>query len=131
MVLTSVSLRAQPIVPGKPAASSAAHDFLLYCADCHGNDGRGHGRQAFELNQAPPDLTILRSDNAGVLPRDRLARVIDGREIVKAHGSREMPRWGRWFKRETEDGLGGAGGDEDAVRRRVQDLIDFIETLQR
>jgi mono/diheme cytochrome c family protein len=106
------------------------HDFRLYCADCHGEDGRGDGPKTFGLSGPAPDLTGLAARNGGVFPRERLQAIIDGRELLKNHGEREMPVWGLWFKMEAEEDLGGAEGDEGTVQRRITALIDFLETLQ-
>ncbi len=109
---------------------SAERDFRLYCSTCHGENGRGDGLKTFGLSGPAPDLTRLSERNGGVFPRERLRAIIDGREIVKNHGSREMPVWGKWFKMEAEEDLGGAEGDEGTVKRRITALIDFLETLQ-
>lgn len=106
------------------------HDFRLYCSSCHGEDGRGDGPKTFGLSGPAPDLTKLSERNGGVFPRERLQAIIDGREILKNHGDREMPVWGLWFKMEAEEDLGGAEGDEGTVQRRITALIDFLETLQ-
>src|SRR4029453_14327774 len=92
---------------GKAAASSEA-DFRMYCSGCHGENGRGDGAKTFGLGVMPPDLTRLKARNGGVFPRERLRRIIDGREDIKLHVDREMPVWGQWFKLEGEEGLGGA-----------------------
>lgn len=106
------------------------HDFRLYCSNCHGESGRGDGPKTFGLSGPAPDLTGLSERNGGVFPRERLQAIIDGREILKNHGDREMPVWGVWFKMEAEEDLGGAEGDEGTVQRRITALIDFLETLQ-
>jgi mono/diheme cytochrome c family protein len=106
------------------------HDFRLYCSDCHGEGGHGDGPKTFGLSGPAPDLTRLSERNGGVFPRERLQAIIDGREILKNHGDREMPVWGTWFKMEAEEDLGGAEGDEGTVQRRITALIDFLETLQ-
>ena len=116
---------------GGNAGITAERNFHLYCASCHGEDGRGEGPKVFGLSKLPPDLTTLSARNGGVFPKERLHRIIDGREEIKRHGEREMPVWGRWFKMEAEEGLGGAEGDEGTVRRRIGSLIDFLETMQR
>ena len=77
---------------------SAESAFALYCAPCHGDDGRGDGPLVFGLSKPPLDLTKLTARNGGTFPRTRLARLIDVRDEVDAHGSREMPVWGDWFK---------------------------------
>jgi hypothetical protein len=57
---------------------------------------------------------------------DRIAKLIDGREIVKAHGPRSMPVWG--------EQLGGSGktgaAAEAAVRRRIESLVAYLATIQ-
>jgi mono/diheme cytochrome c family protein len=110
--------------------SSGEHDFNLYCSNCHGDEGRGDGPKVFGLSRPPPDLTKLSERNGAVFPRERLQGIIDGREVLKNHGDREMPVWGMWFKMEAEEGLGGAEGDERTVQRRITNLINFLETLQ-
>jgi hypothetical protein len=112
------------------AEPSAEADFRISCSSCHGEDGRGEGAKVFGLSAEPPDLTTLSRRNDGVFPRERLRRIIDGRDDIKVHGDREMPVWGQLFKLDAEDGLGGAEGDETAVERRIEALIDFIESLQ-
>lgn len=112
------------------AEPSAETDFRMSCSSCHGEDGRGGGTKVFGLSVEPPDLTLLSRRNSGVFPRERLRSIIDGREDIKVHGDREMPVWGQLFKLDAEEGLGGAEGDETAVERRIEALIDFIESLQ-
>jgi mono/diheme cytochrome c family protein len=116
---------------GNNVGVTAEHNFRLYCSNCHGEDGRGEGPKAFGLSGPPPDLTGLSARNGGLFPRERLHRIIDGREDIKVHGEREMPVWGKWFKMEAEENLGGAEGDEGTVQRRIESLIDFLETMQR
>ena len=112
------------------AAPSAEADFRKSCSGCHGEDGRGEGAKSFGLSAGPPDLTTLKARNDGVFPRERLRRVIDGREDIKLHLNREMPVWGQLFKLDAEEGLGGAESDDVAVQDRIENLIDFIESLQ-
>ncbi|WP_162918347.1 c-type cytochrome [Taklimakanibacter deserti] len=112
------------------AEPSPEADFRMSCSSCHGEDGRGGGGKAFGLSAEPPDLTTLSRRNGGVFPRERLRRIIDGREDIKVHGDREMPVWGQLFKLDAEEGLGGAEGDEAAIEQRIEALIDFIESLQ-
>ena len=111
------------------AGVSGERDFNMYCASCHGEDGKGNGPKAFGLSKPVPDLTTL-TQRYGSFPREKLARLIDGREPIAGHGDREMPVWGVWFKEEAAQELGGAEGDEGSVARRVQNLIGYIESLQ-
>ena len=45
----------------------------LYCAPCHGYDGKGSGPVAGTLKTTPPDLTELATRNGGAFPADRIA----------------------------------------------------------
>jgi mono/diheme cytochrome c family protein len=111
------------------AGVSGEADFNVYCASCHGEDGKGNGPMAFGLSKPLPDLSTL-SKRYGRFPSARLAKLIDGREPLAGHGDREMPVWGVWFKEEAAEELGGAEGDDGSVARRVYNLIGYIETLQ-
>ena len=111
------------------AAFSGEADFNLYCASCHGQDGKGDGPKAFGLSVPLPDLTTM-TERYGTFPADRLARIIDGRDALEGHLDREMPVWGVWFREEAAAELGGAEGDEGSVARRVENLIGHLESLQ-
>ena len=108
---------------------SGEHAYNLYCASCHGEDGLGNGPKAADLEVQPPDLTALKV-KYGEFPRDKLLRMIDGRDQLPGHMEREMPVWGTWFKVEGAEELGGAEGDDRTVERRIEQLLDYIETLQ-
>ena len=128
LILSLAPLHAQEDMAPN-AGVSGEHDFNMYCASCHGENGKGNGPKAFSLTIKPPDLPSL-ARRYGEFPRDRLARMIDGRDPVPGHGEREMPVWGVWFKVESAQELGGAEGDEASVQRRVDNLIGYIESLQ-
>jgi hypothetical protein len=118
-----------PTETAPPPSAEAA--FQLYCAPCHGEDGRGDGPLAFGLSTPPPDLTMLTIRNGGRFPREKLAGLIDGREEIKAHtGEREMPVWGEWFRLEGMEGLGGPVDEED-IRMRIEKLLILLESMQQ
>lgn len=127
LALLSAPLHAQEENPN--AGVSGEGDYNMYCASCHGEDGKGKGPKSFGLSKPAPDLTQL-SKRYGSFPRERLIRLIDGRDPITGHGDREMPVWGVWFKEEAAAELGGAEGDEGSVARRVNNLVDYIESLQ-
>lgn len=110
-----------------PVSAEAA--FARYCAPCHGDDGRGNGKLAFGLSKPAPNLTRLAVRNGGTFPREHVVRLIDGREQVDAH-NREMPIWGDWFKLEAEEGFDGPAGDEAKIRKRIDDLVDLLQSIQ-
>jgi len=50
------------------------------------------------LTVRPMDLTQLSKKHQGQFPFWQVYRVIDGREEVKGHGTRDMPIWGEVFR---------------------------------
>lgn len=108
-------------------------EYANNCAACHGLGGQGNGPMAGLLEQALPDLTQLQKNNQGVFPYARIYEVIDGREQVKWHGSRDMPIWGKEYTETAPEQLGFYYGQADAeafVRGRILALIGHIYTLQ-
>ena len=105
---------------------SAAADYQLYCASCHGTMGRGNGPVADALLRPPADLTTLSMRNEGVFPRAQVAFIIDGRGDILAHGPREMPVWGSFFG---QDDYGNA--TPASARERIEALSDYLKALQR
>lgn len=83
--------------------------FSKYCSVCHGDEGRGDGFNAYNLEPHPRDLT----DRAymGLYSRQRLAEVITqgGRGINK---STAMPAWGNTLS-----------------PYQVEDLVDYLVLL--
>ncbi len=100
--------------------------YLRHCSSCHGEDGTGNGPVAASLREPPADLTSIRA-RRGEFPAAELARIIDGRSLVAAHGRREMPVWGRRFSDEMPD---PETGDQWA-RGSISVLVDYLRTLQR
>lgn len=105
-------------------------EFEAHCASCHGVDGKGSGVLTGFLTKSPPDLTLLARKNGGVLPVARLYEVIDGAE-VPAHGSREMPVWGREYRiQDAEYFMESPYNAEARVRARILTLLEYIHRMQ-
>lgn len=106
-------------------------EYEQSCANCHGPDGKGKGSFAQALELSVPDLTTLNRRNGGVFPVARVYEVIDGREEVKAHGSREMPIWGKHYSVSATPRYDDyANNPEAAARGRILALIDYLYRLQ-
>jgi len=103
--------------------ASGREMFVSYCASCHGKDGKGDGPAAGALKTPPANLTTLSSENGGTFPELRVLSSIRGDENVAAHGSAEMPVWGRVFR-------GLSHGDEAKVRMRLANLVAYIRSIQ-
>ena len=78
-----------------------------------------------------PNLTTLSKRNKGVFPLQRVYEVIDGTEVLKAHGTREMPIWGTVYRAEVEEAYFDVPfNPEGYVRAHILALIDYISRLQ-
>lgn len=107
--------------------------FISSCATCHGVKGKGDGPVANNLIIKPTDLTTLTSKNTGEFPRQRVSKYIDGRSVISAHGSREMPVWGNIFKLQAiENGIlqNDKDGLENSIKQQIDQLVTYIEQLQ-
>lgn len=106
-------------------------EYEQSCATCHGLDGKGKGPFAQALELSVSDLTTLAKRNGGVFPVLRVYSVIDGRDEVKAHGSREMPIWGKHFSVSAAPIYDDyAYNPEVAARGRILAVIDYLYRLQ-
>lgn len=103
-------------------------EYERSCAICHGNAGQGNGEFGLLLTVKPSDLTRLTADNDGVFPFLDVFQTIDGRAIVRGHGS-PMPIWGATFTADVGDAAGPYGA-ELVIRARIVALVEYIEGLQ-
>ena len=79
----------------------------------------------------PADLTTLAQRNGGWFPFARVYEVIDGRRLVKAHGSREMPVWGLATGPKPLEYYAQAPANAEAhVRDRILALTEYVYRLQ-
>ncbi len=128
-LLCAISLSAVSAEP-----TFGQREFRARCAMCHGTSARGDGWLAEHMIKQPPSLRELKKNNGGAFPRERLARIIDGRTTVSAHGPSEMPAWGPVYKSEIEVAAGGRRGmreeDEINISYRIQALIEYLATVQ-
>ena len=98
---------AEDSVPGKL-------EYLSSCAACHGEDGKGNGVLASVLKVPPADLTTLARRNDGHFPLAAVTEIIDGRTLIAAHGTREMPIW----------------GFDVRARNRIPAIVDYLTRIQ-
>jgi mono/diheme cytochrome c family protein len=95
--------------------------FTTWCASCHGATGKGDGPAASQMKTHPANLTLLAKKNGGKFPTEKVRNYIDGTAPVAAHGSREMPVWGTFFRQL---------GDDKAATYRIVTLASYVESLQ-
>ncbi len=115
-------------------ADPGKREYTNSCAVCHGRTGKADSPGLEFLKIVPNDLSTLSKRNGGVFPFDRVYAIIDGREMVKGHGSREMPIWGDRYNAETvkaaEYYVDMPYDMEMYVRSRIISLIDYLHRLQ-
>lgn len=114
-------LNADPVLAelGEPIYGS-------YCASCHGADARGVGPAAHSLTTPPADLRRIAARRGGTFPDAEIARIIDGRFDIEAHGSRDMPVWGSVFSSDIPDG----DTAESITRGKLAVLIEYLKSIQ-
>ena len=115
--------RGQVLPPLVPESLVGSVSFDLYCASCHGRQGRGDGPTAASLRTRPPDLTVLARNNRGTFPRDRVLSFVEGSSRAAAHGSPDMPVWGPTLR--------ALDASDARVTVRLQNLVAFVESIQQ
>lgn len=75
--------------------SQGRHLFAQYCTTCHGDEGRGDGQNASNLDPAPPDLTAQTSGKDATF----LTKVI-AQGSAAVGRSPLSPPWGRSLTRQ-------------------------------
>ncbi len=110
------------------AAGDVARGRVLYLrnrASCHGVKGDGQGPIAAQLQTPPADLRLLSLRYGNPLPEGQIARFIDGRADIVAHGPRDMPVWGEQVWKYPE-----SKGPSSQVTSRVADLVAYLQSIQ-
>ncbi len=116
-----------PTVPTTMAAQDAGYVqkgrelFRENCAVCHGVDAQGSGPAASQLKKQPADLTVLQK-RGEEFPIYKIMNYIDGEKVVPAHGTRDMPIWGKVFRR-TKDEMRGQGD--------IYALAEYLKSIQK
>jgi hypothetical protein len=131
-LLMTIVLWAMP--PGTALAQQEAiaavgqQEFRHACAVCHGLGGKGDSVMTTLnlLTVRPTDLTQLSKKYQGQFPFWQVYRIIDGREEVKGHGTRDMPIWGEVFRQPE----GGKRVDETGAIGRILALVYYLQSIQ-
>jgi mono/diheme cytochrome c family protein len=122
-VLASAQMRNLAHPPIRPL--DGATIFRNYCAPCHGLDGRGKGPVSGALRDVVPDLTTLSERHGNTFPVAHVRNTImfGNDEVMRAHGSEQMPIWGPVFH-EIEF-------DQDLGNVRLENVTKYLESIQR
>ena len=104
---------------------AAGHaSFLVYCAGCHGREGKGDGPATEYMTILPADLTQV-TKRYGQFPEDIIYRRIEGSDLPVESDSQKTPHWGNIWR--------GMNPDWESVldvRKRIDELIAFLKTIQ-
>lgn len=104
--------------------------YRLFCAGCHGADGRGSGSVADALAFPVGDLTTIARDNGGVFPAAEVAAAIAGSSDVSGHKRLAIQPWSRMFA----DEFGQFAAEmavNQLVARRIDHLVVYLEAIQQ
>ncbi|WP_170407301.1 c-type cytochrome [Ruegeria arenilitoris] len=106
------------------------HDlYRTYCWQCHGFEATGDGPMAEMLAIRTPDLTRLEVQNGGVFPTEAVARQIDGRAPLLAHGG-EMPIFGPALDSDKKVAISMPDGQPMIVGVPLANVIAYLEAIQ-
>ncbi|WP_170475650.1 c-type cytochrome [Ruegeria arenilitoris] len=103
--------------------------YRTYCWQCHGLEATGDGPMAEMLAIRTPDLTKLAAQNDGVFPTELIARQVDGRSMVLAHGG-EMPIFGAVFETDQQTAITLPSGQKMMAGLPLASLLMYLETIQ-
>jgi mono/diheme cytochrome c family protein len=131
MLMMAVLLWVTPdvaVAQQEEIVAAGKQEFRHYCAVCHGLGGKGESVMTSLnlLTVKPADLTQLRKRNKGQFPFWRVYRIIDGREEVKGHGTRDMPIWGDVFIQQEGDKL----AEETHAMGRILAIVQYLQSMQ-
>ena len=110
------------------AQDAGEKEYMVACAVCHGESGKGQGPFAELLNIETPSLTGLAAANDGEFPYLDVFLIVDGRGGVRGHGG-SMPIWGERFSATAEEEFGFYGA-EVVTRGRIALLLEHLISLQ-
>ena len=124
LLLVPALARAAEATLDRAAAARGEITYVRYCVSCHGKTARGDGPLADDLRVPVPDLTTMAARNGGEYPHARVVRIIESGEVVRGHGTADMPAWGDAFKKTT-------GTNAPNVATAIRNLTHYIWSLQQ
>ena len=116
--------------PSFAAAQTGKQDYDAYCAECHGDTGKGDGpgTKVLATNPPPPDLTHLSAHNGGKFPLDEVVDIIDGRKAIPSHARLQMPFLGVKLQKPGEE---FTPSSDAQVTSRIDAIAHYVETMQQ
>ena len=131
--IAAFSMLVTPQLAQAGMSSLGKQEYESNCASCHGGAGKGDGPLAGYLQKKPTDLSQITKNNNGVFPFTLLVKIIDGREVIALHGTRDMPAWGHQYNDKASQYYRDFFGKYDSeafIKARVLALTEYIHSLQ-
>ena len=125
IMLLGCLLVSAPAFAGNDHFGKGRQLYMQHCAACHGIKADGHGPLDHELSTPAADLRHLYERYGDPLPEDQIARFMDGRADIKAHGPRDMPVWGEEMWKYPE-----GQGNPKQVSDSVGEIIRYLQSIQ-
>lgn len=109
------------------SVEAGKREYMVACAGCHGESGKGDGPLAGLLHIETPSLTTINArTGGGEFPFYNTLKLIDGRD-VRAHGG-DMPIWGERF---SASATSQRGETADMVAHgRILSLVSYLQSIQ-
>lgn len=95
--------------------------YAQYCASCHGMDAKGGGPVSQALKVAPTDLTTIAQRHGGKFNGVHVQQNINGENDVTAHGTKDMPVWGAYFR---------TARGQSVATLNIYALTKYLEAIQ-
>ena len=129
LLLTGAILASLMATAAQAQDTLGREEYMIACAGCHGESAKGDGPLAGLLNISTPSLTTLAQEKGGgEFPFEYTLWMIDGRNIIRAHGN-EMPTWG---DRYVASATSQRGETADMVAKgRIMSLVYYLESIQQ
>lgn len=124
----TLAIAAGPVWAQSNGMTEGRDLFLYFCAECHGKDGASQGPMAEMMALRPPDLTQLAARNNGEFPTEAVAKQIDGRMLIAAHG--DMPVFGPSLEDDQFVAFALPSGQPMMVTRHLGNLIVYLQSMQ-
>ena len=135
MRILAIAAALAGLATGSIAQEEAGREeYMIACAVCHGESGKGDGPMAGVLKIATPSLTTLSTEKGGgSFPFEWTVWMIDGRNIIRAHGAEKMPVWGTRYMASAETMEASSEVPEARelmVRGRILSLVYYLQSIQ-
>ncbi|RLA16201.1 MAG: hypothetical protein DRQ60_04985 [Gammaproteobacteria bacterium] len=120
-ILILLLLSGMSVSVSRAESEDGAAEYRRYCSACHGESADGKGPAANALDPGPPALTGLRAKYGNPLSTELVVSVM-GTTMPRAHGTSNMPVWGR--------NLADPDGDDTRAIETIWRIVHYLDSIQ-